>query len=57
MTKEEKQYLKEHAPWDYEAYYGDPVTGQTESDTTGVGVFIIVVLALLGFGLYGLIFG
>lgn len=56
MTKQEKQCLKENAPWEYEAFYGDPVTGRTESDTTGVDLIIVIILALSGFGLYELIF-
>jgi hypothetical protein len=52
MTKEEKDYLKEHRPWEYEALYGDPVTGRTDVDTTGVEVFFIILIAL---GIWGLI--
>jgi hypothetical protein len=51
MKKEEKDYLKEHAPWDYDSLYGDPVTGRTGIDTTGVEVFFIVLIAL---GIWGL---
>ena len=46
MTKEEKDYLKEHAPWDYDDLFSDPVTGQTNSSST----FLETVIALLVVG-------
>jgi hypothetical protein len=55
MTKEEKDYLKEHRPWEYEALYGDPVTGQTDIDTS-IEVWLIIFLALGIWGLISLIF-
>ena len=49
MTKEHKQWLKENEPWNYEAFYGDPVTGSTSTDTTGAEVFFIAL------GIWGLL--
>jgi hypothetical protein len=51
MTKQEKEYLKEHAPWDYEAFYGDPVTGFTGSNNDGCGVAVLIVGILVICGL------
>jgi hypothetical protein len=50
MTKEEKDYLKGHRPWDYDSLYEDPV-GQAGTDTTGVALFFIILMAL---GIWGL---
>ncbi len=51
MTKKRKRLFKKHRPWDYDAFYGDPVTGQTGTDAIGVEVFFIVLIAL---GIWGL---
>ena len=55
MTKEHKQWLKENEPWNYEAFYGDPVTGSTSTDTTGAEVFFLALVALGVWGLFNLI--
>lgn len=49
MTKEEKQWLKENEPWEYDAFYGDPVTGSTGIDYSDAYAAIIfaVVMALV----------
>ena len=53
MTKEHKQWLKENEPWNYEALFGDPVTGRTDSDSSGFAeVFFIFCI---GLGIWGLI--
>lgn len=50
MTKEDKQWLKENEPWNYESFYGDPVTGQTNSDDGGcLTVILLFVVVVLGF--------
>lgn len=49
MTKEDKQWLKENEPWNYEARFSDPVTGSTSTDTTGAEVFFIAL------GIWGLL--
>ena len=48
MTKEEIKWMKENAPWDYEALYGDPVTGNATN--SGCGELILIVLIALGIG-------
>lgn len=48
MTKEDKQWLKENEPWNYEAFYGDPVTGQTNSDDGGC--LTVILLSIIVFG-------
>lgn len=53
MTKEQKQYLKENEPWNYEAFYGDPVTGRAGSDDGIFTVLFCILCAALG--LIGLI--
>lgn len=52
MTKEDKQWLKENEPWNYDALYGDPVTGKSDND--GVINFIIVAI-LAGVITWGII--
>lgn len=57
MKKEDKEWLKENAPWDYDALYGDPVTGFSGSDDSGcLGVIFIGLIALGVWGLAELIF-
>lgn len=52
-AKEEIKRLKEEEPWKYEALYGDPITGQTTSDSNGCAeVFFIALIAL---GVWGLL--
>ncbi len=53
MKEEQKQWLKENEPWNYEALYGDPVTGRTDTDDSGcLGVIFIGIIAL---GIWGLV--
>lgn len=53
MTKEQKQWLKENEPWNYDAFYGDPVTGSTGVDySEGIGVIFIGIAALVIWGLF-----
>jgi len=55
-TKEEIKRLKEEEPWEYDALYSDPVTGQSHSDNSGCAeVFFIALIALGTWGLVSLI--
>jgi hypothetical protein len=56
MTKEEKQWLKENEPWRYDDLFGDPVTGNTNTNTAGAEVFFIILIALGVWGLISFIF-
>ena len=52
MTEKQKQWLKENEPWNYDAFYGDPVTGSTGVEDSGcMGIIFIGVIAL---GIWGL---
>ena len=47
MTKEDKKWLKANEPWNYDALYGDPVTGFSGSDNGGCFEFILICLIAL----------
>jgi len=51
--KEDIEYLKKYHPMEYDAYFSDPVTGNSGGDNDGcltlIIVFIIVIIFTLGF--------
>lgn len=52
MTEKQKQWLKENEPWNYDAFYGDPVTGSSGVGDSGcMGIIFIGIIAL---GIWGL---
>jgi hypothetical protein len=53
MTKENIKWLKENEPWEYDALYGDPVTGQTTSDDSGC--ISVIFIGLIALGIWGLV--
>lgn len=48
MTKEDQKWLKENAPWDYDALYGDP-TG-VGGDNSGCGEILLISILAVGLG-------
>jgi|TARA_B110000259_G_C13967549_1_gene383282 hypothetical protein len=55
MEKEDREWLKANRPWDYDASFGDPVTGFSGTEDSGclwiiiVGVLILFVWGLVKF--------
>lgn len=49
--KEEMKYLKKYHPMEYDAYFGDPVTGGTNGDNFGCLTLIIVSIVAVLFTL------
>lgn len=54
MTKESKKWLKENEPWEYDALYGDPVTGF--SDSYDSGCLGVIFIGLVAFGVLYLVY-
>ena len=50
--KEEMEYLKKYHPMEYDAYFSDPVTGNSGGDNFGCLIAIVVGIVAVLFTLF-----
>ena len=53
MSEERKKWLKKNKPWEYDALYGDPVTGKNNSNENGC--LSVIFIGIIALGIMGLI--